>query len=303
LIINEKTKIIGLIGHPVEHSLGSAMHNAAFKELGLNYAYFLFDVKKEDLHKAIAGAHALNIQGFNVTIPHKIKVLNEIDEFDFMANLMGAVNTINFKDGKSKGFNTDGHGAVKAIEEVTDLKDKKVVVLGAGGAARAISFQIAISGVNNLTILNRDQKKAKSLVYDTENLLKSDNFLDNINRNKYHINSKSNFSYGDLESLEKELKDADILINTTSVGMYPNNNQTPLATADMLHSDLIVNDIVYNPIETKLLKEAKIAGAQTIPGTKMLVYQGAESFKIWTGVDAPIDIMEKAVLEKLLDAK
>ncbi|KZX15867.1 shikimate dehydrogenase [Methanobrevibacter cuticularis] len=298
-MINQTTRAIGLIGNPVEHSLATFMHNAAFKHLGLNYVYLLFNVKKENLNKAIAGAEALNMVGFNVTIPHKIKVINKLDEFDLMANLMGAVNTIQFKDGKSKGFNTDGPGAIKAIEEVTDLKDKKVVILGSGGAARAVSFQIAISGINDLVILNRNAKKAKSLIYDTENLLKTDNFLENEDKNNYNINPNLHFNYGTTDSVEKELKDADILIDTTPVGMYPNNNEYPLATSEMMHSDLIVNDLVYNPIETTLLKEAKKAGAKTIPGTKMLIYQGAESFKIWTGVEAPIDIMEKAVLDKL----
>jgi shikimate dehydrogenase len=299
-MISGTTNIVGLIGDPVKHSLSTFMHNAAFKHLGLNYIYVPFNVKKENLSNAIAGANALNIKGLNVTIPHKIKVLNEIDKFDFMANMIGAVNTIQFKEGKTKGFNTDGIGAIRAIEEVTDLKNKKVVIVGAGGASRAVSFQIAISGINELVILNRNVKKAKSLIYDTEKLLKADFFADNSYENKvYRINSDLSFKYGGLDSLEKELEDSDILIDATPLGLYPNNNDEPVATADILHSNLIINDLVYNPIETSLIKEAKKADAVTIPGTKMLVYQGLESFKIWTGIDAPKDIMEEAVNYRL----
>ncbi|MDR2967487.1 MAG: shikimate dehydrogenase [Methanobacteriaceae archaeon] len=300
-MINGTTKIFGIIGDPVEHSLSPPMFNAAFKSLNLDYAYVPFNVKKQDLKFAIAGAKAFDIKGLNVTIPHKRKVLNEIDKFDIMANLIGAVNTIKFHNGKSYGFNTDCVGAVRAIEEVSNLNDKNVVIVGAGGAARAIAFQVAITNVKNLTIINRSEKKAKSLVYDLKTLLsanfKDNSKLDDITIDFSHIDL--NFDYGGIDSIPKHLKNADILIDTTPVGMDPNVDAEPIATANEMHSDLIVNDIVYNPINTCLLKEAKLANATIVSGIKMLLYQGAENFKIWTGLEAPIDLMEKTLLNEI----
>ena len=156
--------MVGLIGHPVEHSFSPPMHNAAFKKLDMDYVYTAFDVNTEDLGNAIKGAEALNIKGFNVTIPHKIEVMKHLNEIDEVAKLIGAVNTIDFKD--LKGYNTDGIGAIKAIEEVTSVKNKNVVVAGAGGASRAISFYLAEYGVDNLTILNRNVERAQKLASD-----------------------------------------------------------------------------------------------------------------------------------------
>lgn len=298
-MIDGATKVIGIIGNPVGHSFSPIMFNAAFNAMNMNYVYVPFKVEKEDLKYAIRGAKAFGLKGLNVTIPHKQKVINELDKFDIMANLIGAVNTINFKDGKSKGYNTDCMGAIRAIEEVCDLKNKNVVIVGAGGAARAIAFQIAIEEANNITMINRSSKKAESLIYDIKTLLSADytdnSKLDDITIDFSHINL--NFDYGGLDDIANSLKDADILIDTTPVGMHPNTNDEPIATEEMMHSDLIVNDIVYNPLETTLLKEAKKANATIISGIKMLLYQGAENFRIWTGKEAPLDVMEKALLE------
>jgi len=298
-MIDGTTKVIGIIGNPIEHSFSPIMFNAAFQSMNMDYVYVPFKVEKKDIKYAIKGAKAFNIKGLNVTIPHKQKIINELDKFDIMANLIGAVNTIDFKNGISKGYNTDCVGAVKAIKEHCDIKDKNVVIVGAGGAARAIAFQIAIEEANNLTMINRSPKKAKSLTYDIETLLSSDFTndpkLDDMTINFSHINS--NFNYGGLDILSNSLKDSDIFIDTTPVGMYPHINEEPIATADIMHSDLVVNDIVYNPLETSLIKEAKKVNAKTISGEKMLLYQGAENFKIWTGKEAPLDVMEKALLE------
>lgn len=279
-MIKGNTNIVGLIGNPVEHSLSPSMHNAAFKKLGLNYVYVPFNVFESDLEMAIYGANSLNIKGLNVTIPHKIKVINYLDKLDPIAKLIGAVNTIDFKE--LKGYNTDGIGAIKAIEEITSIKNKNIVVAGAGGASRSISFYLASKKPNSLNILNRDKFKAQSLAND----ILSSKFISNIN-------------YGSIDEIGEYLKDADILIDTTSIGMSPNNKDKPIANANQLNEDLIVNDIVYNPIETSLLKEAKIANSKVISGLKMLLYQGAESFKIWTGYDAPIKVMEDALLKGL----
>ena len=278
--IKGSTNIVGLIGHPVEHSFSPPMHNAAFDALGMDYAYVAFDVDPQDLQSAVEGAKSLNIKGFNVTIPHKIEVMQFLDEIDDVAALIGAVNTIDFKE--LKGYNTDGIGAVKAIEEVTPIKDKNVVVAGAGGASRAISFYLAKYGAESLTILNRNVDKAQSLAGDVS----GSDFIDNVKADS-------------ISEISGYLKDADILVDTTPIGMHPNIDDEPIASADDMHEDLVVFDAVYNPNETVLLKEAIKAGAKSVYGIKMLLYQGAESFKIWTGRDAPVDVMEKALKDTL----
>ena len=278
--IKGSTNIVGLIGHPVEHSFSPPMHNAAFDALGMDYAYVAFDVDPQDLQSAVEGAKSLNIKGFNVTIPHKIEVMQFLDEIDDVAALIGAVNTIDFKE--LKGYNTDGIGAVKAIEEVTPIKDKNVVVAGAGGASRAISFYLAKYGAESLTILNRNVDKAQSLAGDVS----GSDFIDNVKADS-------------ISEISGYLKDADILVDTTPIGMHPNIDDEPIASADDMHEDLVVFDAVYNPNETVLLKEAIKAGAKPVYGIKMLLYQGAESFKIWTGRDAPVDVMEKALKDTL----
>ena len=278
--IKGSTNIVGLIGHPVEHSFSPPMHNAAFDALGMDYTYVAFDVNPAELQKAIEGAKSLNIGGFNVTIPHKIEVIKYLDEIDDVARLIGAVNTIDFKN--LKGYNTDGIGAVRAIEEVISIKNKNVVIAGAGGASRAISFYIAKYGADSLTILNRNVDKAQSLAGDVSN----SGLIDDVKSDS-------------INEINAYLADADILVDTTPLGMHPHINDQPIATAENMHDELVVFDAVYNPNETVLLKQAIEAGAKPVYGIKMLLYQGAESFKIWTGADAPVDIMEKALKDTL----
>lgn len=278
--IKGSTNIVGLIGHPVEHSFSPPMHNAAFEKLGMDYAYVAFDVDPNNLGSAIEGAKSLNIKGFNVTIPHKIEVMQFLDEIDEVAGLIGAVNTIDFKN--MKGYNTDGIGAVRAIEEVISIKDKNVVIAGAGGASRAISFYLAKYGADSITILNRNVDRAISLAGDVlDSGLIADVQADSISE------------------INNYLSDADILVDTTPMGMHPHVDDEPIARAEDMHEDLVVFDAVYNPNETVLIKEAIKAGAKPVYGIKMLLYQGAESFKIWTGVDAPVDEMGKALRQTL----
>ena len=278
--IKGSTNIVGLIGHPVEHSFSPPMHNAAFDALNMDYAYVAFDVNPNDLKSAIEGAESLNIKGFNVTIPHKVDVMQYLDDLDEVARLIGAVNTIDFKN--LKGYNTDGIGAVKAIEEVTSIKNKNVVVAGAGGASRAISFYIAKYGAESLTILNRNEAKAESLASDV-----SDSGL------------IGEVAYDSINAIGNYMEGADVLIDTTPLGMHPNINDEPIVKADMMDEDLVVFDAVYNPNETVLIKEAIKANAKPVYGIKMLLYQGAESFKIWTGKTSPVDVMEKALRNTL----
>ena len=278
--IKGSTNIVGLIGHPVEHSFSPPMHNAAFDALDMDYSYVAFDVDPNNLKSAIEGAQSLNIKGFNVTIPHKVNVMQYLDELDEVARLIGAVNTIDFKN--LKGYNTDGIGAVKAIEEVTSIKNKNVVVAGAGGASRAISFYIAKYGAESLTILNRNEAKAESLASDV-----SDSGL------------IGEVAYDSINAIGNYMEGADVLIDTTPLGMHPNISDEPIVKADMMDEDLVVFDAVYNPNETVLIKEAIKANAKPVYGIKMLLYQGAESFKIWTGKTAPVDVMEKALRNTL----
>lgn len=280
MVIKGSTKVVGLIGEPVEHSFSPPMHNEAFKTLGLDYVYVPFNVSPDNLKSAIEGANSLNIQGLNVTIPHKINVIKYLKELDPIAELIGAVNTIDFKN--LKGYNTDGIGCIRAIEEVTKIKDKNIVVAGAGGAARAIVFYLAKYGAEEVNILNRNLKKAENLASD----LLASNLISNVNSS-------------DISEISKFISDADILIDTTPIGMHPNVSDEPIVKAADIHEELVVNDIVYNPNETVLLKEAIKANAKVVYGIKMLLYQGAESFKIWTGREAPVDVMEAKLKETL----
>ncbi len=299
-MVDGKTKILGVIGDPIEHTFSPAMHNAGLDALNLNYIYLPFHVKPDRLKDCIEGAMAMGIQGLNVTLPHKTNVMKHLDEIDQEATMIGAVNTIqlNFDENNessnqnnetsvtTKGFNTDGYGCVRAIEEKTSINNKKVTITGAGGAARAVAFQIANSGIDELSILNRNASKAESLANDLES-----------NLSKAGIDITINSC--EIENLKRELDSSDIFIDTTPIGMYPNVDDKAIASADMLHEELVVNDIVYTPMETSLIKEALKANAEVVYGYKMLLYQGIRSFEIWLGRDAPVDVMEKALLDVL----
>ncbi len=269
-------KLFGVLGDPVSHSLSPVMHNAAFKAMGMDCEYHAFRVGTDDLSKAIHGARALGFGGLNLTIPLKEKAL-EIVRPTELARQIGAVNTVDFKDG-IVGYNTDGIGAKMALSSAgIEVKGKNVLLLGAGGAARAIAFQLAKDGAM-VTIANRGVERAEKLAKEVRNVGKAE--------------------ASGYENLKGLILDNDIMINSTSVGMHPKISGT-IATHDIMHRDLIVFDIVYNPQDTRLLKEAKKAGATTIDGVMMLVFQGAESFRIWTGRNPPVDIMEKAVRNRL----
>lgn len=282
--INGKTRVCAIIGDPVEHSLSPVMHNAAFKELGLNIVYVAFNVTKNGLADAISGARSLGLLGLNVTMPHKNAVISYLDETDSAAKAIGAVNTILNERGKLFGYNTDGKGAMIALQENrVDPEEKKILLLGAGGAAKAIAFQAA-QETDELGILNRTENKAKQLA-------------ELINKT---FGTKVTGRTLSAEVLKEELETTDILVNATSVGMSPDVNASPVP-ADLLHSGLCVMDIVYNPLETKLLKDAKIVGAKVVSGLEMLLYQGAVAFEIWTNCPAPVDVMKKVALSKLAE--
>ena len=279
--VNGKTRVCAIIGDPVEHSLSPVMHNAAFKKLGLNLVYVAFTVTSTELKTAVLGAKSLGLKGLNVTMPHKNAVMNYLDAVDSTAKSIGAVNTVLNNQGKLIGYNTDGSGAMIALQENgVDPEEKKLVLLGAGGAAKAIAYQAA-QDVEELVILNRTPEKAKKLA----EALKS-------------FGAKVKAGTLSSKVLEEELPTTDILVNATSVGMHPDVDISPVPS-DLLHSDLSVMDIIYNPLETKLLKDAKSAGAKVVSGIEMLLYQGAVAFEIWTNCPAPVEVMREAALNEL----
>lgn len=284
--ISGKTKICGIIGDPVEHSLSPTIHNAAFKKLALDFVYVAFKVKKDELSDAITGAKKLGIHGLNITMPHKQLVMKHLNEIDSTAKSIGAVNTVLNLDGRLVGYNTDGIGALKALRENdVSLHKKKLLLLGAGGAGKAIAFHAA-QYVEELVILNRTTSKAKALA----------KFL------RKRFNRKITGNTLSPVLIEKELENADVLVNTTPVGMHSQANQS-LVDPIWLRPNLCVMDIIYNPLETKLVKDAKAAGAKVVSGLEMLVYQGAMAFEIWTKQPAPIQTMKQAGLKKILELR
>jgi len=283
-VVSGKTRVCGVIGDPIEHTMSPVMHNAAFSELGIDYVYLPFRVKKDDLGQAIAGARALNLAGLNVTIPHKVAVISFLDELDPIAERIGAVNTIVNDNGALRGYNTDATGFLQALlDKGIKPEGKKVVVLGAGGASRGISFILAESGAN-LVILNRqvEIEWAENLAREISRAFKKETAALELND----------------ANLAEALEGTDILVNTTSVGMSPETNETPVPLR-LLNSTPVVFDIVYNPIQTRLLREAQAAGASTISGLDMLAWQGALAFEKWTGLKAPLELMKKEAMKAL----
>lgn len=267
--INGSTRLICLIGHPVEHSFSPIIHNYLFEKHNLNLKYLCFDIKDECLEDSIKGMKSFNILGANVTIPYKVDIMKYLDYIDKNAKLIGAVNTIKNENGKLKGYNTDGLGFVKSIlDSGYNIKNKNVMILGAGGGCRSIAVEIASNRANSITIRNRSVDKAKNI---------SDMLTDNFNIKTY---------YDDINIKIEDLNDIDILINTTSLGMAPNINTMPIDENIKINKKMLVCDIVYNPNETKFIKWAKNNNLDIVYGIDMLINQGLNSFNIWTGNEA-----------------
>ena len=268
-MIDVNTSLFGLIGNPVAHSLSPMMHNQALAATGYNGVYLAFRVT--DPGAAIRGIAALNFEGISVTLPHKVAVMEYLDEVDETAARIGAVNTIVNSRGRLIGCNTDCPGALEALRTRTSIRDRSVAVIGAGGAARAIGFGLVAAGAR-VTIFNRTRGPGERLAEDLQA-----QFLP--------LEEWAPGSY-------------EILINTTPVGMHPETDATPIPKK-ALSKELVVMDIVYNPLQTRLLKEAAAIGCRTINGADMFVFQGAKQFELWTGQKAPVDVMHAAVLEAL----
>ena len=281
-MITGKTKVVGVIGHPIEHSMSPPMHNNAFKQLNMDYVYVAFHVLPENIEKLINSCKTLGIQGLNVTIPHKTTVIPFLDEIDSTAEKIGAVNTIRFKDGIAKGFNTDGIGAVKSIQNYTTLEGKNVLILGAGGASKAIAFTLINENIKSLVIANRSKENACNII---ANIRKQCDFEE--------------ISYVNIKDAGELIDFVDIIINTTPVGMYPNHEVEPPIKTDKITEKHVVMDVIYNPLETEFLKQARLNGATTINGTSMLINQGLESFEIFTECKASYESFEEVLMNQL----
>ncbi|SHE13844.1 bifunctional 3-dehydroquinate dehydratase/shikimate dehydrogenase protein [Chlamydia abortus] len=278
--IDTATVMFGVFGDPVAHSKSPLMLNRAFEVAGINAAYAAFHIRPGTLQDAVRGIRALGFRGVNVTIPYKLEVVDYLDEIDEHARAIGAVNTIVNAEGKLKGYNTDGIGYVRSLKEEAgfDIQGKTVILLGAGGAARGIGYALAKEGASRIIVANRTVSKAEELA----------SYLDGFTRSE---------GIG-LDAVKSRIHEAELLVHTTKVGMHPKVEDIPIEP-ELIHPELLVSDIVYNPLETRLLREAKARGASVHGGLGMFIYQGAYAFEYWTGQPAPVEAM-RAVVQRSL---
>jgi shikimate dehydrogenase len=279
MALSAQTQLCGVLGNPVKHSLSPAIHNAAFQELHLDFVYLAFQV--EHIQPAIEGIRALgNIRGFSVTIPHKVSAIPFLDTIDPTAKQIGAINTIVKQEGKLLGINTDSAGAIRALREAgIHPQDERITLIGSGGAARAIAFGLAMdSNIHSLSLLGIDETEL--------------NILGNDLRERTGITVSVKML--ETPSLKPTLTESSLLIHCTPIGMSPKTEDTCIPQ-EWLHSGLTVMDIVYNPLETRLLREAKTIGARTIPGIEMFLYQAVIQFELWTDRPAPVSLMRKVL--------
>jgi shikimate dehydrogenase len=275
---NYKAELVGVFGHPVAENPTVVMHEAAYAELGLNWRYLTIEVLPQDLEAAIAGVRAFNMRGINLTIPHKVAVLQYLDDVKPDAALMGAVNTVVNTGGRLIGENADGKGFMRALtgDAGVDPRGKRVVVLGAGGAARSITVELALAGAEHLTVVNRSPERGRGLV----------DLLNSRTPVKAELAAwPSGYAIP---------SGTDLLVNATSIGLFPNSHEKPDVAYDSIRSGMVVCDVIHTPT-TPFLDEARRHGAETLDGLGMLVYQGAIVFKLWTGLDAPVKVMYDAV--------
>ena len=284
-LMDGRTRWLGIIGYPIRHSLSPLMHNAAFEALDMNYCYIALAVEPRRMRSAVNALQSLGFRGFNVTIPHKQRIMAFMDRLTSEAKLIGAVNTVEIQRDRLIGHNTDGRGFTGALREETgcSVTGQRVLLLGGGGAARAVAFQLILEGVRTLLIANRSSQRAQGLA-----------------RNIRRLSNRCAISVlpWDEGALKKCAQESDIIINATSVGMNPFD--PPLLSSTILRPHHVVCDLIYKPPVTALLKQAKKAGATAVSGLGMLVHQGALSFEIWTGRRPPLDIMREAIRQALM---
>ncbi|AYB45643.1 shikimate dehydrogenase [Paenibacillus lautus] len=269
--------LLGVMGDPIGHSKSPAMHNAAINALGLSGAYVPLHIRPQGLGDAIQAVKALGFRGVNVTIPHKVEVMKHLDVVDEGAQRIGAVNTIVNDNGKLTGYNTDGIGYVRSLkdEACPDLKGKRIVVIGAGGAARGIIYALLGEGPDKISIVNRTSAKALALAEEWSSLADLR-------------------GYGE-ERAGEALSDADVIINTTSVGMFPQVSELPIPP-ESIREGIVVSDLIYNPLKTELLRQGELRRCTVHGGLGMFINQGAYAFEYWTGLTAPVQAMKEAVL-------
>ncbi len=272
--------MVGLFGRPVAHSLSPLMHNAAFEYQQLPFAYAAFEIQNDQVKEAVEAIRALGMRGVNVTIPHKVAVMPYLDRIDPLAERIGAVNTIVNEQGELIGYNTDGAGFVRSLVEETEieLRDLTITMLGAGGAARAVACTLAEAGVQKINIVNRSLGRAETLA----------SFLSPMVAVEVLPFTQA----------KEAVAESSLLINTTSIGMFPHMEEMPVES-ECLRQDLIVSDLIYNPLETKLIQQAKERGAVHHSGVGMFINQGALAYELWTGQAAPVNKMREIVLQHL----
>lgn len=280
--ITGHTVLTGLLGSPVAHSISPMMHNEAFRQLGLDFAYLAFDVGTDHLKTAVDGLKVMGVRGFNLTMPDKNLMCSLVDKLSPAAEIGGAVNTVVNDDGFLTGYTTDGIGFMRSVAEAgEDIIGKKMTLLGAGGAAASIMIQAALDGVAEISIFNiRDTffTRAESI----------------IEKLKEKTECKLNlYDFSDPEVVKREIAESRILVNGTSIGMAPNTDRSIITDKSVFRRDLFVFDVIYNPEETLLLKMAKAAGCKTLNGLNMLLYQGAAAFELWTGRKMPVEIIKE----------
>ena len=280
--ITGHTGLTGLLGSQVAHSISPMMHNEAFEQLGLDYVYLAFDVGTDRLETAVEGLRALNVRGFNLTMPDKNLMCTLCDKLSPAAEISGAVNTVVNDGGVFTGYTTDGIGYMQAAKDAGhDLIGKKMTLMGAGGAATAILVQAALDGLSEISVFSiRDAffPRAEKIVGQLNE------------RTKCRVRL---FDFDDESILRREIGESCILTNGTSVGMAPNTDRSVITNPSMFHQDLVVSDVIYNPKETLLLRTAREAGCRTFNGLYMLMYQGAEAFRLWTGQEMPIPLIKE----------
>lgn len=281
--ITGKTKLTGLLGEPVSHSISPLMHNFSFQKLDLDYVYLCFQINEQTLEEAVKGLRVLDVKGFNLTMPNKNKILSYLDTLSPAARLIGAVNTVENKNGVFIGHNTDGIGFMQSVKEQNiDMKNQTMTLLGIGGAATAICAQAALDGVSNIHIFSRPNSshlpRIKSLKENLEKETSCKIFIHNL---------------FDKQELKTSVKDSCLLVNATSVGMSPHTEDCIIEDNSIFHKHLAVADIIYNPWETILLAKAKAEGCKGFNGYSMLLYQGAEAFRIWTGKEMPVELVKE----------
>lgn len=278
------TELIGLIGHPIKHSYSPFIQNFALEQMNLDYVYLPFDVPSENLKAAVNGVLALGLKGLNVTLPHKEKIIKYLDEVSEEASIIGAVNTIVNDHGKLMGYNTDAYGILETLLPYKEkISSSRATVIGAGGSARAVIYTLLrYFKPEEINIINRTQQKADTLANDFALKMRYDSF--------------HTFELFPPDNVET-LKNSSLIVNATTLGMYPEVEDTITDIDDSFNDEQIVFDLIYNPTKTKFLKTAEMQGAKVIGGLKMLISQAAKSFELWTGVEMPVEIIFDSLQE------